>query len=80
MFLFCIMPLSHSSNAWGKLLLFALLMLVLPLAAYFWSVKQTGLNLGEIKSALVAVLVVNVLLFLYILMAVFEDSKKSKTV
>lgn len=59
------------------MLFFAMLMLVLPLAAYFWSVKQNGLNLGEIKSALVAVLVVNLLLFIYIVMALFEDSKES---
>lgn len=61
-----------------KMLVFALLMLILPLAAYYWSVHQAGLDLGEIKSALIAVLVVNVLLFLYILLAFLEDSKAQK--
>lgn len=61
-----------------KMLFFALLMLVLPIGAYYWSVHKAGLDLGEMKSALVAVLVVNVLLFFYILMAFFEESKQAK--
>lgn len=60
------------------MLIFAILMVVLPLGAYYWSVKQTGFDLGEIKSALVAVLVVNILLFIYIVMAMFESSKEDK--
>jgi uncharacterized protein HemY len=60
------------------MLFFAVLMIVLPLGAYYWSVKQTGFDLGEIKSALIAVLVVNLLLFIYIVMAMFESSKEDK--
>lgn len=60
------------------MLIFAVLMVILPLAAYYWSVKQTGFDLGEIKSALIAVLVVNILLFIYIIMAMFESSKEDK--
>ncbi len=62
-----------------KMLMFAILMLILPIGAYYWSVNQAGLDLGEIKSALIAVLVVNVLLFVYILMAFLEESKQSKS-
>lgn len=62
-----------------KMLVFAILMLILPLGAYYWSVHQAGLDLGEIRSALVAVLIVNVLLFIYILMAFWEEAKAKKT-
>lgn len=61
-----------------KMLIFAVLMLIMPIGAYYWSVHQAGLDLGEIKSALIAVLVVNVLLFAYILMAFLEESKQNK--
>lgn len=60
------------------MLIFAVLMLILPIGAYYWSVNQAGLDLGEIKSALIAVLVVNILLFAYILMAFLEESKQNK--
>ena len=60
------------------MLVFALLMLILPLGAYYWSVHQAGLDLGEIKSALIAVLIVNLLLFVYIVLAFLEDSKSQK--
>lgn len=57
------------------MLVFAVLLLVMPLGAYYWAVNQAGLNLGEMKSALLAVLVVNVLLFAYVVMAYYEDAK-----
>lgn len=60
------------------MMIFAILMLVLPIGAYYWCVQQSGFDLGEIKSAMVAVLVVNILLFVYIVMAMFEDSKSRK--
>jgi len=47
----------------------------MPLGAYYWAVNQAGLNLGDMKSALLAVLVVNVLLFAYVVMAYYEDAK-----
>lgn len=67
-----------SSSPLIKMLVFALLMLILPLGAYYWSVHQAGLDLGEIKSALIAVLIVNLLLFVYIVLAFLEDSKSQK--
>ena len=60
------------------MMVFAILLLILPLGAYYWAVHQAGLDLGEIKSAILAVLVVNALLFIYILMAFLEDSKANK--
>jgi hypothetical protein len=75
----------NSSNVISKLIVFSLLILIVPLVSYFVSLKYIFrgttshcidllfIESGELPSAIVAVVCVNVILVAYLIAAVLED-------